>query len=102
MPSTFNRSQGLLQLAHNPSGLLQRRVPGRLRHPAPDAPERRPGGGVKEAGHQLCTAGRREGIQVGEDLNFQQLTKTRGHVNQVESHSRTMADTSGAKIDSPF
>lgn len=58
VPSAFHRSEGVLQLAHNPSGLLQRRVPGRLRHPAPDAPERGSGGGAKEAGHQLCTAER--------------------------------------------
>ena len=68
-PSSLRRSQGLLQLAHNPPGVLQRRVCGRLRHPAPDAPERGPGGRAEEAGNRLCAAGRREGVQVaGEKL----------------------------------
>lgn len=63
-PSAFHRSQRLLQLAHDPSGVLQWRVCGRLRHLSADAPERRPGGGAEEAGHPLCSAGRRERIQV--------------------------------------
>lgn len=63
-PSAFHRSQRLLQLAHDPSGVLQWRVCGRLRHLSADAPERRPGGGAEEAGHPLCSAGRRERVQV--------------------------------------
>lgn len=66
-PFSIHRGQGVLQLAHNPSGVLQRRVRGRLRHPAADAPERRPGGGVEEAGHQLGAARRWQGVQVEEE-----------------------------------
>lgn len=62
--SAFHRSQRLLQLAHDPSGVLQWRVCGRLRHLSADAPERRPGGGAEEAGHPLCSAGCRERVQV--------------------------------------
>lgn len=76
MPSASHRSQGLLQLAHDPSGVLQRRVCGRLRHPAADAPERRSGGRVKEAGHQLGTAERRERVQVEEEDELQTADKT--------------------------
>lgn len=95
VPSAFHRSQGVLQLAHNPSGVLQRRVCGGLWHPAPDAPERGFGGGAKEAGHQLCTAERWEGIQVEEDNELQTANKTdRGHGNQVESPTQMMADKS--------
>ena len=65
--SYVHRSQGLLQLAHDPPGVLQRRVCGGMRHPAADAPERRYGGGAEEVGHQLLTAGGREGIQVEDE-----------------------------------
>lgn len=95
VPSAFHRSQGVLQLAHNPSGVLQRRVCGGLWHPAPDAPERGSGGRAKEAGHQLCTAERWEGIQVEEDDELQTANKTdRGHGNQIESPTQMMADKS--------
>lgn len=66
--STFHRGQGLLQLAHDPSGVLQRRVRGRLRHSAPDAPERGSGGRAEEAGHQLGAAEGGERVQVEERL----------------------------------
>ena len=80
MPSVFPRNQGFLQLAHDPPGVLQRRVCGRLWHPAPDAPEWRSGGGVQEAGNPLWTAGNWERFQVEDEYKLQKSWLHRGCV----------------------
>lgn len=85
-PSAFHRSQRLLQLAHDPSGVLQWWVCGRLRHPSADAPERRPGGGAEEAGHPLCSAGRRERIQVMDRYKREAADSSEGAFIRLNPH----------------